>query len=266
MGTAEEIQEMQRLLASIREAIRSHGADNAGHTAAEGNVHLSGAAGHAEEMLAETPNAVGMVPDERGLEYYSDESWLDADDDVEWVAAAASDAIAETSSAPTQAAMAPEEAWQQPETMLAHTGTEGGMPFGASPSYARAATAATRTTPAAAAAPAARKAQPASTRTDAAPSAGAAPRFAVLSGGRSDASVLGDSRLSAQVQQRVKAAMARMERIEAAKRALGGEAALRRLVADLVEPLIENWLNEHLADIVERRVQAELDRLLRRED
>ena len=70
--------------------------------------------------------------------------------------------------------------------------------------------------------------------------------------------------LSPEVRKRVQAAMARQKRIEEAKRALGGEQALRQLVLDIVEPIIAEWLNEHLADIVERRVARELARL--RED
>ena len=66
------------------------------------------------------------------------------------------------------------------------------------------------------------------------------------------------SRLSPAVQARVKNAMARMERIEAARRALGGERALRQLVSDLVEPLVREWLQENLADIVERQVEREI--------
>lgn len=67
--------------------------------------------------------------------------------------------------------------------------------------------------------------------------------------------------LSREVQERVRAAMSRQERIEAAKRALGGEQALRQLVIDIVEPIIAQWLNEHLAEIVERRVAMEIARL-----
>ncbi len=74
----------------------------------------------------------------------------------------------------------------------------------------------------------------------------------------------GGSRLSPKVQARVKNALARMERIEAARRALGGEEALRQLVADLVEPLLREWLEENLADIVERRVAEEIARLTQR--
>lgn len=72
--------------------------------------------------------------------------------------------------------------------------------------------------------------------------------------------------LPREVQQRVKAAMSRLERIEAAKRALGGERALRQLVSDIVEPVIAEWLSEHLPDIVERRVAAELARLRGQEE
>lgn len=68
-------------------------------------------------------------------------------------------------------------------------------------------------------------------------------------------------RLSPKVQARVRNAMARMERIEAARRALGGEEALRQLVADLVEPLLKEWLEENLPEIVERRVAEEIARI-----
>ena len=75
------------------------------------------------------------------------------------------------------------------------------------------------------------------------------------------ASASAPSFLSHNVRQRVKVAMSRLERIEAAKRALGGEEALRQLVSDLLEPIIAEWLNDHLPDIVERRVSAEIARL-----
>ena len=67
--------------------------------------------------------------------------------------------------------------------------------------------------------------------------------------------------LSREVRDRVRAAMERQKRIEEAKRALGGEEALRQLVRDIIEPIIAEWLNEHLAEIVERRVARELARL-----
>ena len=83
-----------------------------------------------------------------------------------------------------------------------------------------------------------------------------------------DAGVAADatatSRLSPAVRARVKNAMARMERIEAARRALGGEEALRQLVADLVEPLVREWLEENLADIVERQVEREIAHITHR--
>ncbi len=268
MGTANDIQEMRQLLASIREAIESHGAQGAGHNApapvAERHDPVGAHAG--ADLLAEAPDTAGA---ER-------EDW--PDDDLEWV---------EPGSAPSEttwhmAEPAGEAAAPQAREAAA-TAVPAGMSRASHAQAAGVAEAAEDSTLSSVAEHAAAATMLARTGTDDAASAlttgesssppsgtaapaPAIPRFAVLSGGRSDAEVLGNSRLSAPVQARVKAAMARMERIEAARRALGGEAALRRLVADLVEPLIENWLNEHLADIVERRVQAELDRILKRED
>ena len=259
MGTANDIQEMQQLLASIRRAIEEHGA-----SAQEPAANARPPEPHAEDLLAEAPAAAA------GQER---EEWFD--DDLEWVepgqgapaqdeagaeAARGADflvtresmqAATEATAANPQARADRRDETSSAESMLARTGTED-------------ATAGTVAGPAMGAAGVAAASATTTTATPAVHGQTVTPRFAVLSGGRSDPAVLGNSRLSAPVQARVKEAMARMERIEAAKRALGGDAALRRLVADLVEPLIENWLNEHLADIVERRVQAELDRLLGR--
>ncbi len=270
MGTANDIQEMRQLLASIREAIESHGAQGAGHDTpapvAERHDPVGAHAG--ADLLAEAPATAGA---ER------EDDW--PDDDLEWV---------EPGGAPSETTWHMEESAGEttapPAREAAATAVSAGMPRASHAQAVGMAEAAEDSTLSSAEAHAAEATMLARTGTDDTPTAlttgesstppptGAAapapatPRFAVLSGGRSDAAVLGNSRLSAPVQARVKAAMARMERMEAARRALGGEAALRRLVADLVEPLIENWLNEHLADIVERRVQAELDRLLKRGD
>ncbi len=90
------------------------------------------------------------------------------------------------------------------------------------------------------------------------PSAPGAPAAGASAEGRRTP---GASHLPPKVQARVKSAMARLERIEAARRALGGEEALRQLVADLVEPLLKEWLEENLAEIVERRVAQEIARI-----
>ena len=252
MGTADDIQEMQQLLASIRQAIEEHGATGRGDAMQDTETGRS----QAEDLLGEAPVAAAE-PDIASNT--TQEDWLD--DDLEW--AEPSEVVEERVAEPQRhdaalaatargqgALAANTRALQRPATMLAGTGTDG---------------AATTNATVTAMAPAVASGSVSSGAPASSPRQPAAPRLSVLSGGRTDAAVLGNSRLSAPVQARVKAAMARMERIEAAKRALGGEAALRRLVADLVEPLIENWLEKHLPDIVERRVQAELDRILKRD-
>jgi len=66
------------------------------------------------------------------------------------------------------------------------------------------------------------------------------------------------------VQARVQDALGRLERLEQAKAALGGEEALRQLVSDLLEPMLARWLEENLPRMVEERLQAELDNIRRR--
>ena len=249
-STANDIQEMQQLLASIRQAIEEHGAmRQPSHS-------------QADDLLGE---AAMTAEAEEGRQ----DEWLD--DDLEWVEPhmQAEHGLAEeeqhahseapVSHASTQAAgaMVAEE-YSRP----AVTQVSSGAAIGNSATAAATPTAAATATAGMAAVRPAPVAE--STPRTATPARKHAPHLSVLSGGRSDAAVLGNSRLSAPVQARVKAAMARLERIEAARQALGGEAALRRLVADLVEPLIEDWLEKNLPDIVERRVQAELDRILKR--
>ena len=70
--------------------------------------------------------------------------------------------------------------------------------------------------------------------------------------------------LSEEVRHRVHSALDRLDRLERAKQALGGEEALRQLVSDLLEPMLRQWLDKNLADIVERRVREEIERLFRR--
>jgi len=72
--------------------------------------------------------------------------------------------------------------------------------------------------------------------------------------------------LSPKTQARVQDALGRLERLEQAKAALGGEEALRQLARDLLEPMLARWLDDNLADIVERRVAEELARLRQQND
>jgi cell pole-organizing protein PopZ len=47
-------------------------------------------------------------------------------------------------------------------------------------------------------------------------------------------------------------------------RSTGGEQSLEEITRELMRPLLKSWLDEHLPDVVERLVRAEIERVARR--
>ena len=61
----------------------------------------------------------------------------------------------------------------------------------------------------------------------------------------------------------VDAAWRRLKDANAGKLADPGDLSLRALTEELLEPLLQKWLSEHLEEIVQRRVEAEVQRISR---
>lgn len=92
------------------------------------------------------------------------------------------------------------------------------------------------------------------------------PRFVSLASEQTDAVDPDGSfqpLLSAEKSNLVDAAWRRLKDANAGKLADPGDLSLRALTEELLEPLLQKWLSEHLEEIVQRRVEAEVQRISR---
>lgn len=92
------------------------------------------------------------------------------------------------------------------------------------------------------------------------------PRFVSLASEQTDAVDPNGSFqtfLSAEKSNLVDAAWRRLKDANAGKLADPGDLSLRALTEELLEPLLQKWLSEHLEEIVQRRVEAEVQRISR---
>ena len=236
MTRPDTLSEMESLLASIREAIETE----TGAAQPDASMHEQASA--AQSALAP-----------------SETDWQAAhgDDDILWADEIGADAHASAGQVPHDHAALTSASMETPATNNMPRRPAWAMSSTAATSNAAAGVASAASSAPAAAMPssARRTARLRLVKTDASEQAPSTPPQ------EAPATTAAPSFLSQKVRERVRAAMARQKRIEEAKRALGGEQALRQLVSDIVEPIIAEWLNEHLPEIVERRVAMELARL-----